>query len=471
MKIFKSIILTILLLSSGLKSDAQKKVYGPLKIGDTIGDVMLTNLINHSSSTSPLTKFNQNKLLILDFWATWCGPCIGMFPKMDTLRKQLAGKVEFLSVSTEAEEKVRKFLSNMLDVKNLNVVSVSQDTTLSKLFPHQYLPFYVWIDKNGKILATTGREEITAKNIKQAIEGRINFHSIENSILKDFNAKTSVFQIMENPVVPTNTSALNRDKAKRTISYSVATGSMENAGGKLFYDSTHFSFINGTIALLYRYYYDLSNYAGPMRGAFASGNQRIFEIADTTLLHKLIYPEALSGAQKSDKKMEKWVAENAVCYEIIYPPNLSWKKKMDLIKQDLDRYFGNRLGFSTHIETRIDSMTYVLKRLDQSVELKSNGSKSFQMSNRYSYEQRNLPLKALMTKLRTYFFQGRKLSLVDGSEFVENVDLQFKADMTDLNSINKALKAYGIGFIRDVKQIDVIVFTNSRPIPTTGIGR
>ncbi|MGB4400563.1 MAG: TlpA disulfide reductase family protein, partial [Daejeonella sp.] len=69
-----------------------------LKIGDKVPDVTINNISNYKSTSAKLSDF-KGKLLILDFWATWCAPCIAMIPKMDSLEKAFEGKVAFLSVT------------------------------------------------------------------------------------------------------------------------------------------------------------------------------------------------------------------------------------------------------------------------------------------------------------------------------------------------------------------------------------
>lgn len=47
----------------------------PLSIGDTVPDLLFDNLLNHSAPTVRLSGF-RGKLVILDFWATWCTACL-----------------------------------------------------------------------------------------------------------------------------------------------------------------------------------------------------------------------------------------------------------------------------------------------------------------------------------------------------------------------------------------------------------
>jgi thiol-disulfide isomerase/thioredoxin len=46
----------------------------------------------------------QGKLAVVDFWATWCGPCKQSFPRLEALAKRHAGKVEIVGVSVDDEK-------------------------------------------------------------------------------------------------------------------------------------------------------------------------------------------------------------------------------------------------------------------------------------------------------------------------------------------------------------------------------
>lgn len=44
----------------------------------------------------PIKKLDDNKLYVIEFWATWCGPCIAAMPHLSELAKQYEGKIDFI---------------------------------------------------------------------------------------------------------------------------------------------------------------------------------------------------------------------------------------------------------------------------------------------------------------------------------------------------------------------------------------
>ena len=60
---------------------------------------------------SEVTEFENDKVYIIEFWATWCGPCIRSMPHLAELQDEYADKgVQLISVSRESLSKVEKFL-------------------------------------------------------------------------------------------------------------------------------------------------------------------------------------------------------------------------------------------------------------------------------------------------------------------------------------------------------------------------
>ncbi|RZJ84644.1 MAG: TlpA family protein disulfide reductase [Chryseobacterium sp.] len=467
MKNIKSTTLVLIWIFNAFISTAQVSNHRTYNVGEKIPETMVTGLINYHTPNTPLSKIQQGKLLILDFWATWCGPCIGMFPKIDKLQKQFQSNVTFLAVSSEKTKKVTDFLINMRKSNGLEIVSATQDTSLTKLFEFSYIPFYVWIDKTGEIIAMTGADELTEKNIADAVQSKINFKSNPALKLRAFDSKKPVFKILENRVQDASSRMQEQVAAKSIYSYSIASGFMQHCPGKIVFNMDRFSFTNGTISSLYRYYYELATYETPVKGSFSAMSQKVYEMADSILMNKITYAKILTGRNMSEKEILDWTIENAVCYEIVFPAGLSWKQKMSLFKEDIDRYFANRLGFSTHLEKRMDTMTYVLKQINDKIPLANSVGQEAKINEVFHYEQKGLPLRSFMTELR-HFYQTKRIVLLDGTGYKGNINLNIFADMRNIEGVNEKLKLYNLQFFKEQKEVGVIVFnktTIQQPVP------
>ncbi len=94
-----------------------------------------------------LSKLKGN-VVELNFWATWCGPCIREMPEMNQLVKRLTGEpVIFLAITSENNKIVNKFLKkHSFDYK----ICINGDEP-ARLYNITAIPTHIIIDKDGNI--------------------------------------------------------------------------------------------------------------------------------------------------------------------------------------------------------------------------------------------------------------------------------------------------------------------------------
>jgi len=93
----------------------------------------------------------QDGPVLLNLWATWCGPCVKEMPQLDALAGELEGEVKVITVSQDVRgaEVVTPFFARS-GLKRLEPW-LDPDTALSAQFtPEGALPLTILFDANGK---------------------------------------------------------------------------------------------------------------------------------------------------------------------------------------------------------------------------------------------------------------------------------------------------------------------------------
>lgn len=89
-KLLNVFILTMM--SLALNAQSQSKT---LTLGDKMPEFKYAKWIKGT----PIKDFNDDKVYIFEFWATWCGPCIAAMPHLSELSEKYKGKVEVIGVN------------------------------------------------------------------------------------------------------------------------------------------------------------------------------------------------------------------------------------------------------------------------------------------------------------------------------------------------------------------------------------
>jgi thiol-disulfide isomerase/thioredoxin len=98
----------------------------------------------------------KGHVLVVNFWASWCGPCVREMPALADLSRQYAGKgVQFVGIGVDSKQNVESFLRKV-PVDYPILISGFGGADLARSFGNTAgaLPFTVVIDANGAVRST-----------------------------------------------------------------------------------------------------------------------------------------------------------------------------------------------------------------------------------------------------------------------------------------------------------------------------
>ncbi len=139
----------VLMLALAVPSFAQT-----LKEGSTAPPIKVAKWIKGK----PVEKFEPGKVYVVEFWATWCGPCRQTIPHLTEIAKKYKDKITVIGVSVwerVSVDKVEEFVRNMGDKMDYVVAfddGATMATTWMEAAGQDGIPTAFVVDQSGKIV-------------------------------------------------------------------------------------------------------------------------------------------------------------------------------------------------------------------------------------------------------------------------------------------------------------------------------
>lgn len=121
------------------------------KVGSVMYDFEVTDIENNTYKLSELAR--EYRLIMLNFWATWCGPCKMEFPAMDQAYRDYKDKVFIIAISTSSGDSVAK-IKDFRDSMGLTfpMAAVQNSGGITNRFYYQGIPTTILISPDGIVL-------------------------------------------------------------------------------------------------------------------------------------------------------------------------------------------------------------------------------------------------------------------------------------------------------------------------------
>ncbi|NRB48032.1 MAG: DUF3738 domain-containing protein [Saprospiraceae bacterium] len=111
---------------------------------------------------------STGKAVLIDFWASWCSPCVAGMPHLEALQQKFDGRLQVIAASEEKYERISRFQ----DKRPYQFLFARDTGSLRSLFPYQVIPHSVLIAPDGRLVAITSPEHITDTVIEQVLAGQ-----------------------------------------------------------------------------------------------------------------------------------------------------------------------------------------------------------------------------------------------------------------------------------------------------------
>ncbi|WP_233164646.1 thioredoxin family protein [Pedobacter sp. ASV28] len=416
-----------------------------LKIGDQVPDIEFKDIINWNKTSAKLSDF-RGKLVILDFWATWCVPCISALPKLDSLQKQFKDEIVILPITYEKKELIQSVLKSNPSLRPMQLPFITL-TSLNKIFPYRLLPHEVWIDRNGKFLATTNTEGITVDHINEALSSTIKNLKIKKDIINVDLKKPLLFGAYQG----------YEFKPENIEASSFMTNQLDGVSGPVYWHPSKISgsenifikIINAPVVRLYQV--ALLDFWPPTSNNFNNDFYLKYDFSR-------IYWEEDNCILNSDCKKEGQNRTISFSYELILPKTdrFTFKKYM---LDDVNRYFILKYGIEGIREKR-KVKCWTLTSNGNDILFKTTGLKPY-----IDIDKNKIGIKVVNSSIDEFMFwwltysigHSVKYPIINETNYHLPVDLDLKVDQSDFEIVKKELAKVGLIFKLEDREIDMIV--------------
>lgn len=333
----------------------------------------------------------QGRVVILEFWEPWCGPCLKGLNHLADLKNTIGDDLEVVAISREKPERITAFMKNTGHPFWFSEFLPVFDS----LFSHRVIPHSVVISPAGSIAAITAPEHITEETIRDLMAGRETALPLKSDV--PWNPELTIFE--RDSTVDWAFEIQPARPDAPTYSKSYPKGPFRDR---------RFTYINFKIPYLYR------------------------EALQTTA-YRMEIPE---------------MAERQYCVDIVVPARVS-----DQWSEVLLDSLGNHFGWE--VDTIMQSMdVWVVRAAEEGIQLASAKKKAPTSASGAGFSSEGATLQDFADYLEGFGLAGMPVVNETGSAD-QLYDIGFSFQPEDTSTFWKAIREMGLNIKKEERTIPV----------------
>ncbi len=393
-------------------------------------------MINYNAKSAKLSDF-KSKLILLDFWATWCTPCVAALPKLNSLQQEFKDEIQVIAISTETSDIVQKFLKSVNGFKNIPSLLIASDAGfISKYLKFRSIPHEVWIGNDGVIKAITSQEYVTVENVRKVLANqKISWpikdytnHFAKGALMYDFSKSFAGF-------------------GKYYSGFSSFIGGASRSQNFVI-DSvngvTKYSVYNFSIPTLYSFAYnifpDLSNI-----------KRCILEVRNPSNY----FYNSEAGYR------DQWNGDHWFSYESLSPLGYTNIEARKRLINDLDFFFRIESAVEKRSVPCLRIIIIDSSKLSIKAQTKGFGKHEFILdkNGNYSYVQEDIEISYFIQAMNSELATKNLPLILSDSEGIGKISLSLNIgkNVEDLTAWRQALGYYGLDMVIDTKEMDMLI--------------
>jgi len=402
-------------------------------IGKQCPDVTLNIFQDGKVKKAKISDY-RGKFLIIDFWATWCVPCINSLSRLNKIQADLGDKVQVLPMSSESRDVISKFIANRNKEQPFILPTAIDEQKLHEYFTHSFIPFTIILNKEGVVISMPNSEEVTEDNLRKIIsdEHASIRQTTDNGSGHDFNPNQPLYSQPKFNTTGIYYSQLSRYNKDLPGMAHVQEFKDSVLGGRI-------TVLNVSVASLYGFAFGKF---GPATDtdAYIDPSRMIFLTKDSD---QMIRPKSTNR--------DDWFQKYAYSYELVVPNYLT-EKAHSIMVSDLERFF----PYTATREKR-RRLCWVLQTLGGKKYPKSQGGTENADVELDSVNLRNSSLTQFDYIMEKKFLAWTHLPFVDETGINYDIDLQLEVKVTDPVALKAALNAVGLDLKKEERLINIVV--------------